>query len=114
LLQKWGLKAALLSNPATITWLTGYAPPIQTGANPFEGGPALGWWMDGELTLILSDAEAGSAASTGVKTQDYLSYTIDEPMLGMQRQAAVLKSVLGSAGVLKEKVGVELNLLPAA
>jgi len=35
-----GVTAALLSNPWTIAWLTGYAPPIQTGPSPFEGGPA--------------------------------------------------------------------------
>ena len=39
-----GISAALLSNPWTVTWLTGYAPPIQTGPSPFEGGPALAWW----------------------------------------------------------------------
>jgi Xaa-Pro aminopeptidase len=30
-LQRRGLDAALFSSPWTITWLTGYAPPIQTG-----------------------------------------------------------------------------------
>ncbi len=43
-----GITAALLSNPWTVAWLTGYAPPIQTGPSPFEGGPALGWWAGGE------------------------------------------------------------------
>jgi Xaa-Pro aminopeptidase len=107
------LQAALLSNPATITWLTGYAPPIQTGPNPFEGGPALGWWQAGELVLILSDAEAGAAAALGAKAYDYLSYSIDEPMLGAKRQAAVLRKALESAGPLKGAVGVELNFLSA-
>lgn len=112
-LKSQGLQAALLSNPATLTWLTGYAPPIQTGPNPFEGGPAVGWWLDGELTLILSDAEAGAAAALGVQTRDYLSYSIDEPMLGAQRQAAVLKEALAPAASLRGKVGVELNFLTA-
>ena len=57
-----GIVAALLANPWTITWLTGYAPPIQTGPSPFEGGPAVAWWYGGELTLIASDAEAAAAA----------------------------------------------------
>ena len=43
-LRSLGVEAALLSSPFTLTWLTGYAPPIQTGPSPFEGGPALGWW----------------------------------------------------------------------
>lgn len=108
------ISTALLSNPATITWLTGYAPPIQTGPNPFEGGPALGWWQDGELALVLSDAEAASAAAAGVKTFDYLSYSIDEPMLGAKQQADVLRMVMGDAKPLQGKVGVELNFLPAS
>jgi Xaa-Pro aminopeptidase len=112
-LQSHNLRAALLSNPATITWLTGYAPPIQTGPNPFEGGPALGWWQGSELVLILSDAEASAAAAVGAKAYDYLSYSIDEPMSGAKHQAAVLRKVLGSAGPLKGEVGVELNFLPA-
>ena len=113
-LRSQKFQAVLLSDPATITWLTGYAPPIQTGPNPFEGGPALGWWQDGELVLILSDAEAGPASSFGVKTRDYLSYSIEEPMLGANNQAAVLRQVLNSASSLKGKLGVELNFLPAS
>ena len=34
-LEMQGLQAALLSNPATLTWLSGYAPPIQTGPSPY-------------------------------------------------------------------------------
>jgi Xaa-Pro dipeptidase len=113
-LQSQHLQAALLSNPATITWLTGYAPPIQTGPNPFEGGPPIGWWHDGELALILSDAEAGAASAVGAITYDYLSYSIEEPMLGAKHQAAVLRNVLDSAASLKGNVGIELNFLPAS
>jgi Xaa-Pro dipeptidase len=112
-LRKHNIKAALLSNPATLTWLTGYAPPIQTGPNPFEGGPAIGWWQDGELSLVLSDAEAGPAAAAGVKTAAYLSYSIDEPISGSKHQSEVLRTVLSMAGPTKGAVGVELNFLPA-
>lgn len=114
LLNRNQIKAALLSNPATITWLTGYAPPIQTGPNPFEGGPALGWWHDGELTLILSDAEVGGVSATGVKTVDYLSYSIDEPISGARHQAEALLAVLSEAAAINGRVGVELNFLPAS
>ncbi len=105
--------AAIISNPATITWLTGYAPPIQTGPNPFEGGPALGWWQDQKLTLLLSDSEASAAQAQGVSTRDYVSYTIENPPAGFLNQAAVLKDWLSSVGSLKGIVGVELNFLPA-
>jgi Xaa-Pro dipeptidase len=113
LLQSLDLQAALLTNPATIAWLTGYAPPIQTGPNPFEGGPALGWWQAGELVLILSDAEASSASILGINTQEYLSYSIEEPIQGVKHQAAALRTVLDATASLKGKVGVEMNFLLA-
>lgn len=112
LLKEQELQAALLSNPATLTWLTGYAPPIQTGPSPFEGGPALAWWQDGQLTLVLSDAEAAAAAETGAAVRDYLSYSIEEPMQGMRRQVEALQSLLGQAVDAKARVGIELNFLP--
>ena len=90
-----GVTAALLSNPWTVAWLTGYAPPIQTGPSPFEGGPALAWWAGGELTLIASDAEAGAARAVGAEVREYAGYTIDEPLDVVERQAAVLREVLG-------------------
>jgi hypothetical protein len=58
--------------------LTGYFAPIETGLNPFEGGPALAWCTDGQVTLMLSDVEAGAGRLTGATMLDYLSYTIDE------------------------------------
>jgi Xaa-Pro dipeptidase len=113
-LQSHHIQAALLSNPATLTWLTGYAPPIQTGPNPFEGGPALAWWYGGELQFILSNAEAGAASACGAPTFDYLSYSIEEPMQAALRQAAVLRKVLDRHASLEGNVGVELNFLPAS
>lgn len=108
------LTAVLFSNPATIAWLTGYAPPIQTGINPFEGGPTLGWWHDGHLTLVLSDMESGPARAQGVDVHDYVAYSIDEPIAGFSNQALALKELLRSFGGLNGSVGVEMNFLPAA
>ena len=108
------LAAVVLSNPATIAWLTGYAPPIQTGPNPFEGGPALGWWHDGKLTLVLSDMESGAARAQGVEAHDYVAYSIDDPIAGFSNQALALKELLNATSGLKGTVGVELNFLPAA
>src|SRR3990170_1108347 len=53
-LRAQGIWAVLVSNPFTLTWLTGYAAPIETGPSPFEGGPALGWVQAGEVTLVVS------------------------------------------------------------
>ena len=109
-----GITAALLSNPWTVAWLTGYAPPIQTGPSPFDGGPALGWWAGGDLTLIASDAEAGAARATGAEVWEYAGYTIDEPLDVVERQAAVLREVLGGWDGRGADVAVELRFLPAA
>jgi Xaa-Pro dipeptidase len=95
-LRSKGLSAALLSDPFTLTWLTGYAPPIQTGPSPFDGGPALGWVHDDEFTLIVSDSEAPAVRATGAAVRDYAGYTVDQPLDCTQRQAAVLGEVLAA------------------
>jgi hypothetical protein len=86
-LKSQGMQAALISNPFNITWLTGYAPPIQTGPSPFEGGPTLGWFQDGELTLLLNDWEADSE-TMGAKCF-LCCYTIDEPYSRATHAAAL-------------------------
>lgn len=50
-LKAQNLDGVLLANPATVTWLTGYAPPILHGPSPFEGGPPL-VWLDGERVVL--------------------------------------------------------------
>jgi Xaa-Pro dipeptidase len=112
-LQEQGIQAALLSNPATLTWLSGYAPPIQTGPNPFEGGPALGWWIEGKLTLVLSDGEAAAAASMGAQVRDYVGFTT-EPLQGMQRQTAVLRQLVEESAPFSGRIGIEMSFLPAS
>src|SRR5512139_3945229 len=110
-----GLAAALLSSPWTVTWLTGYAPPIQTGPSPFEGGPALAWWRDGQLVIIASDAEGGLVRAAGVEGREYAGYTIGEPLNVVERQAATLGGLLaGWSGHGAQTVGVEMRFLPAA
>ena len=113
-LRARGVAAALLSNPSTITWLTGYAPPIQTGPNPFDGGPVLAWIRDGEMTVIVSDAEAPAVKASGAKVRDYLGYTIDQPLACTERQIAVMQDVLKPHANLTGSVAIELNCLPAS
>jgi Xaa-Pro aminopeptidase len=113
-LRSLGVEAALLSSPFTLTWLTGYAPPIQTGPSPFEGGSALGWWRGGGLTLVLSDAEADAARERGAEVREYVGYSVEEPLEVTERQAAVLRDLLREEGVHGAEVGAELNFLPAS
>jgi len=111
--QQQHLEALLLSHPHSLTWLTGYAPPVETGPSPFEGGPALAWLAGDQLTVVLSDAEAGAARAAGAVVQEYLSYTIEAPIAGTRNQAAALARALAAFRSLKGTVGVERNTLPA-
>jgi Xaa-Pro aminopeptidase len=116
-LRSRGLDAALFTSPWTITWLTGYAPPIQTGPSPFDGGPALAWYRGGDLTLVASDGEAAAARSTGCEVREYAGYTIDQPLDVVERQTAIVREFLGSLGRdgrgRGAKVAVEMRFLTA-
>jgi Xaa-Pro aminopeptidase len=108
------LSAVLLSNSNSLTWLTGYAPPIETGPSPFEGGPALAWCCEGQVTLLMSDMEAGSARTHAEDVLDYVAYTIEAPLSGYANQAAILARLLAKFIGLHGRVGVEMDTLPAS
>jgi Xaa-Pro aminopeptidase len=108
------LVSVLLSNPFNIAWLTGYAPPIQTGPSPFEGGPAIAWLREERLVLLTSDMESAAAQACGIQVKDYVAYTIDAPIAGSRNQAAALHDLLGEDTDLSGKIGIEYAYLPAA
>lgn len=115
LLRARGLDAALLADPATVTWLTGYAPPIEIGPSPFEGSPVLAWWRAGELHLIVSDMETAAAEAAGAAgVHVYPSYTVEAPLAGAENQARALRAVLEAYAPRGGKVGVEWHSLTAA
>lgn len=113
-LKSKGYVAALIASPFNITWLTGYAPTIQTGLSPFEGGPSLGFYYEGQLTVLTNDWEAGVVEAAGVNVRQYVGFTVDEPLACTQRMAAALVEMLKPYAGLKGKVAVEMNHLPAA
>ena len=114
LLRTHHCAAALLADPATITWLTGYAPPIETGPSPFEGSPVLGWWQAGELHMIVSDMETAAAeAAAPAAVRSYVSYTIEAPLAGAANQAQALRELLKDFTSTSARVGVEWQHLTA-
>jgi Xaa-Pro dipeptidase len=113
LLRAQRFDAALLTSPWTLTWLTGYAPSVQTGPSPFEGGPMLGWWREGELTLVCSDGECGAARATGAGVVEYAGYTYETPLTVVERQAQALETVLSEGSGRNLVLGVEYRFLPA-
>ncbi len=110
------LDGALLSEPASVTWLTGYAPPVESGPNPFEGGPALAWVQAGAIELIVSDAEATSVANLGVSVTEYDGYTIEGPVEAFSNQARALRTVLErhASGGGRGTFGFEPDTLPVS
>jgi Xaa-Pro aminopeptidase len=112
-MKEQDLAAVLLSNPFNVTWLTGYAPPIQTGPSPFEGGPALLWLRGDRSVLLTSDMESGSARASGIEVQDYVAYTIEAPIAGSHNQGEALRAMLAPDKALSGKVGLEFSFLPA-
>lgn len=108
-----GIAHALFASPANVTWLTGFAPPVQTGPNPFAGGPPLVWYAYGEWTLIVLDSYASAAAASGCPVESYLGYTIEAPVAGAVHLAAALRKVVGAYGARNGQLGVEEQALTA-
>ncbi len=114
LLGSRALDGALVSNPSTLTWLTGYATPIDTGPDPFLGGPALAWIHDETIIAIASDAEAPALRALGVEVIEYAGYTVSEPLDVAQRMAQALRSAMTASGVTRAVIAVEARTLPDA
>ncbi|NJN84420.1 MAG: hypothetical protein HC802_20515 [Caldilineaceae bacterium] len=114
LLAAHQIRQALFGDPATIKWLTGFAPPIQLGSTLFAGGPPLLWVDDGHFTLIVLDGLQGAAAAFAEQPNcdivTYQGYTIAEAIDGPRHLAAALQATLG-ATPLAGKIGVERQSL---
>ena len=116
-LRERKLDAALLSNPYTLTWLTGYAAPIETGPDPFVGSPALAWVCEGGVTVVASDAESPALRTLGVDVLEYAGYTVQEPLDCAKRMAQVLQALLAKDnalhGGMRKTIAVEQHTLSA-
>jgi Xaa-Pro aminopeptidase len=109
LLKEKQINRAIFANPHSVTWLTGFAPPVQTGPNLFAAGNPLVWYEDGQFTLITVDAYADLAApfanepDGGVIT--YTGYSLNEPIAGGKHLAAEFQKLVGSAPIAT--IGIE-------
>jgi Xaa-Pro aminopeptidase len=107
LLRSRGIHRALFAHPASVTWLTGFAPPLQTGPSPFAGGPPLVWYEGGQFTLI---AMSGST-SEAVPVINVPGYTYETPIAGAAHLADLLRDLVWRSG--NGELGVETRQLPA-
>jgi Xaa-Pro aminopeptidase len=113
LLARHGVEQALFAARSSVLWLTGFAPPVNLGPNPFAGGPPLLWCAGNTWTLIVLDAHAEAAAHSGLPVVSYQGYSIEEPLAGAANLVGVVRSVVSSDGA-RGPLGVELYDLPAA
>lgn len=109
LLHSRQVRHALFANPYTVTWLTGFAPPLQVGPSPFAGGPPLVWYEDGAFILVVLDAS--DTAGIDIPVMRYAGNTVETPILSAENLAGVLGGLLSKAG--SSPIGVELRHTPA-
>lgn len=109
LLRGRQVRHALFANPYTVTWLTGFAPPLQVGPSPFAGGPPLVWYEDGEFVLVVLDV----SDTTGIDIPiiRYAGNTVETPILSAENLGRALGGLLTKAGA--GPLGVELRHIPA-
>lgn len=116
-LQSAGIDRALFSQPESITWLTGFAAPIQLGNHQFAGGPPLVWYEDGHFTLIVLDWLASHAGDFSNQLDGdvltYEGYTIQQPINSAANLMNVLTSVVQKSSK-SGKIGIEAQSFPIA
>lgn len=109
LLRGRQMRRALFANPYTVTWLTGFAPPLQVGPGPFAGGPPLVWYEDGAFALLVLDVS--DTAGVDIPVIRYAGNTVETPILSAENLAGVVGGLLINATL--DPIGVELHHVPA-
>lgn len=115
LLKSRGIERALFANIATVKWLTGFNPPIQTGPSAFLGGPPMVWYENGYWTLMVLDAQEVNAGEFARQPNcalvSYTGYTVDQPLTGQVKLRGLFRSVVQNN--LSGKIGIEARDVPA-
>lgn len=110
-LQQEGLAAALLSSPFSVDWASGHESAVETGPNPFAGGPSLLLVEPEHATLLYPDCEAPDLAALGLRGCPYASYAPAGALTPAIPYREKVRELL--AGRRTEELGVEFDFLPA-
>lgn len=114
-LKSRGIERALFANIATVKWLTGFHPPVQTGPSVFLGGPPLVWYEDGYWTLMVLDAQEPNAGEfahhDNCALVSYTGYTVEQPITSQVKLRGLFRSVLRNK--LSGRIGIEARDVPA-
>jgi Xaa-Pro dipeptidase len=101
-----GAEAVLAVQPSTVTWLTGFAPEIETGPNPFALPPMALLTPDNQPVLIISDDDEPAARGLGCELVTYQGYTIG-PLRPLEHAQRALEHAING-----RKVATEAGALP--
>jgi Xaa-Pro dipeptidase len=96
----------LVSDPATVTWLTGFAPDVIYGPSPFAAPPLAIVRRDGSVVAVVSADEAPGV--TGCEVCEYEGFTTG-PLDPLARQREALRSL-----PLDGRIGIEAGSLAVA
>lgn len=117
MLDSHGLQRALFANAVSIRWLTGFAPPVQTGPYPFLGGPPLLWYQDGTFTLVLVGGHArwadDFASDPGCAVRTYPGYSLNDPIDPGPRLMDAVSSLM-ALDTGRDRAGIEGRDAPFA
>ncbi len=111
-LHRQNLAGALLSSPFSVDWASGHESAIETGPNPFAGGPALLFVEPHQATLLHPDCEAPDLGALGLRGLAYASYTPAGPLDPSRDYTVKFHELI--AGRDPKTLGVEFDGLPAA
>lgn len=116
-LQAREIPWALFADSKSVTWLTGFAPPVQLGSHLFAGGPPLVWYEDGHFTLFVVDAFAAGTAEFSQQpncaTITHQGYTFERPLAGTDNLINTFRQRLATLSHTRGKVGIEERKVPA-
>jgi len=108
ILEAAGAGSLVVAHPSTVTWLTGYAPEIETGPSPFSLSAIAVLSRGGSPLLVVSEDEADAAAATGCEVVTYPGFGIG-PLDPIAGAGEALASVHDGGCV-----AVDAGYLPAA
>jgi Xaa-Pro dipeptidase len=104
-----GAEALLATQVSTVTWLTGYAPPIETGPNPWAAAPLALLAGDGPPVVVVSEDEEAAARGLGCEVVSYSGYGLG-PIETTKHAARALRTALDG----RTRLATETGTLPVA
>jgi Xaa-Pro aminopeptidase len=104
-----GADAVLAAQAATVTWLSGYAAPIETGPSPWALPPLAVLAAGGPPVLVVSEDDAAAASGLGCEVVSYPGYELG-PFEPVRHAARALATALDG----RRRLATEPGALPAA